>query len=58
MSVRAWARARSNNNLGTQSHVNDDFINDDDDSTLGSMPSMSPIEDDYMDTSSDSENNN
>ena len=47
-SIRAQARARSNN----------DFINDDDDSTSGSKSSMTPIEDDYMDTSSESENNN
>ena len=38
--------------------MDDDFINDDDDSTLGSIPSTSPAEDDYMDMSSDSENNN
>ena len=38
--------------------MDDDFINDDDDSILGSMPSTSPVEDDYMDTNSDFENNN
>ena len=58
MSVRAQARARSNNNLGSQSHVDDHFINDDDDITSRSMPSTSPAEDEYMDTSLDSENNN
>ena len=47
-SIRARARARSNN----------DFINDDDDSTSGLKSSMTPVEDDYMDTSSESENNN
>lgn len=32
--------------------MDDDFINDDDDIILGSTPSTSPVEDDYIDTSS------
>lgn len=43
--------------MGSQSYVDNDFINDDGDSILGSMPSTSFIEDDYMDTSLDNENN-